>query len=492
VNEALQFQFVSCVFAAEQRLYEREEVPWTAVDYHDNSNALILLHGLGALGAPASRLGNGNDGEGEGEGRAGPCLLGLLGDATAALLAEGDGGDGAFADACFAAAAVAQLGRAPAPPSASLLRGLPTSSTSSSSSSAAAASSSSSVARKSAAAAVGSSFCALVVTHYAGPVAYDVRRFVEKNRRISVGLHKAPAVAASSPCFLPVAPGADGPGVVGGSSSSRAAAADGLGSVSDCVRGELGALLATLATAKASHFVRCLSPAPPSATSSSFPGEGAAMGTAAAGGGAVFDRRRVCAQLGSAGVLALVRMARSGYPVRWTLAAFAKRYRPLAAGTDWLPVPLKTGGSKGSSKGGPKAAAAAKGATTAAATASPAAASLLTYRVSFGEGSLGFGVKFVRSGMPVVARISAGGALAGHLVAGHVLTHVGGSNLADAREATYADAKAAGKVRSASVRARAQGKTNSSSISGSSSSSSSGTTGVENRRAISRGAGCSH
>ena len=95
-----------------------------------------------------------------------------------------------------------------------------------------------------------------------------------------------------------------------------------------------------------------------------------------------FDRLRVAEQLESSGALAAVKMARCGYPVRWPLKTFASRYFPLAAAGAGIP---KIHGAR----------------HNAGAAAPAQQGGIVAYSVVFPDASLGFGVKFVRSGMPV-------------------------------------------------------------------------------------------
>ena len=99
-----------------------------------------------------------------------------------------------------------------------------------------------------------------------------------------------------------------------------------------------------------------------------------------------FDRLRVAEQLESSGALAAVKMARCGYPVRWPLKTFASRYFPLAAAGAGIP---KIHGARPTSLSADGAGAA------------PQQSGIVAYSVVFPDASLGFGVKFVRSGMPV-------------------------------------------------------------------------------------------
>jgi hypothetical protein len=226
------------------------------------------------------------------------------------------------------------------------------------------------------------------------------------------------------------------------------------------VRREVSALRALLLTLKgtATHYVRCLAPgdgpkgAAAGAAAASVGGVGKGKPNLASGFGraavpaaptaaasaaelpmsAGFDRKRVAEQLESSGALAAVKMARCGYPVRWPLPAFARRYFPLAGAGAGVP---KLHGAAQACLHGPPSATAAAG---------QAARGVVAYTVAFPDASLGFGVKFVRSGMPVVARITQAH-LACRLVAGHVLTHVAKTDLADTKEQTYADARARGQ-----------------------------------------------
>ena len=167
------------------------------------------------------------------------------------------------------------------------------------------------------------------VRHYAGGVTYSVAGFLDKNRdsvsadlvgllqRCDVPLMDelhdriADNAREDTAAMSPARPRAGGSGGGGGASSKRTVGAR--------FRGQLGSLMARLRAAEP-HFVRCIKPNARQAPDS-------------------FDSGSVLAQLRCNGVLEVVRLARLGFPTRYTFGEFADRFGFLdaAVGSDMQP-----------------------------------------------------------------------------------------------------------------------------------------------------------
>ena len=242
-NETLQQQFNRYVFKLEQEEYEREKIKWSFVEFPDNQDCLDLIEGTRKSCPP--------DGG----------LLAMLDDEC--RLPRGS-------DANYAARILKSLKAYPRLQASKkqVVDGV------------------------------------FEVRHYAGPVPYEAKGFLEKNKDEllagSQGLFDAARV--SSPFLGSCCDAFDA--TIDTSSTSKKKP-----TVSSQFKTQLKRLMETVGTTTP-HYVRCLKP-----NDRNVPD--------------AFARKRVADQLRYGGVLEAVRVARSGFPVRLLHAEFVRRYAPL-------------------------------------------------------------------------------------------------------------------------------------------------------------------
>jgi hypothetical protein len=186
------------------------------------------------------------------------------------------------------------------------------------------------------------------------------------------------------------------------------------------------------------HFVKCLRAFPSiprsyvtkTSSSSSTTLSSLSSGLSSGGGGGSspgFDRRHVCETLRRSGLLEAASLLRQSRPIRWTHKEFSKKFTHL------LECSAR-----------PQRCNEVMSEEVTAAWQLKEATPLVSYVVSFHSASMGFGLKFVRNGLPVVARRTPKAPAC--VLAGHVLRNVAGVDLYDVKKTTLANAEADGKV----------------------------------------------
>lgn len=174
------------------------------------------------------------------------------------------------------------------------------------------------------------------------------------------------------------------------------------------------------------HFVKCLRASPVPGIGGSTPkNANPKVGGSSMQSG--FDRRHMCESLRSSGILEAADLMRQSRPIRWSHQEFAKKFLHLLE-----------------CRARPQATSEVMSGEVAAAWRLKEETPLVSYVATFHSASMGFGLKFVRTGLPVVARRTPKAPAC--VLTGHVLRTVAGVDLYDVKKTTLANAEADGKV----------------------------------------------
>ena len=179
--------------------------------------------------------------------------------------------------------------------------------------------------------------CSFCIHHYAGPVVYDVNSFIEKNKDdlpkegeklLLSSSNNLIKLAFASQEVTSAASNRRHSQYYGIESSGRSTSSSGSakqGSVAGQFKDQLKVLMEKIYTTKP-HYIRCLKP-----NDENIPDS--------------YNRPRVVEQLRYGGVLEVVRVARSGFPVRLSHSEFYARYRSIAGpsmtSSPWSSASLK-------------------------------------------------------------------------------------------------------------------------------------------------------
>ncbi|KAJ1446534.1 P-loop containing nucleoside triphosphate hydrolase protein [Pelagophyceae sp. CCMP2097] len=285
-NERLQQHFNGFVFESEQREYNAEGLVWDAVDFPNNDDILALIEG-GASRDRAHSNGSARAAQRRGTSALPPAgaaaAIGLLATIDDECLLLSSRADGAASDA-VTDDSDDEVARSLARRLRAAFGGVP----------------------RYTCDAKQERSAAFAVSHYAGPVEYEVRGFIAKNMD-ALSPDAVRLLESSTRPYVVRLEARRAGGAPGRAPSRRGAPAH---TLAQRFRASLGALLSEIRATRP-HFVRCLKP-----NDKNLPD--------------VMDRRRLVEQLRYCGVLEAVRVARAGYPVRLSHRDFVRRYRAAA------------------------------------------------------------------------------------------------------------------------------------------------------------------